>query len=120
MAQPIQVLTLQKVNLENFARRFMDDEGKMKGDLFSSHQTEVEKAFIDSGGKRIVLAQDVWGFSGWSGFMVAEFPDFESFQGLQKRAMELQYGRYFEQMRVPGVDMLKDFQAQENIKQAHK
>ena len=120
MAQPVQILTLQRTKLESFSQQFLDRDGKLKEDLAHAYQAETERAFVDNGGKRLLLASDVWGFSGWDVFVVNEFPDLESVRAFRERAHAQQYSRYFDQLTVPGIDRLKEFQAQEHLRRAHK
>jgi hypothetical protein len=119
MAQPILVLGLQRAKWESLSQGFLDKEGKPT-EAFRAHQVAVQSAFVESGGKRIVLASDEWGFSGWHQFLVNEFPSFESFQTLNQRLRELQYQRYFDFSYVPGIDRLKAFEDLEHIRKVRK
>ena len=119
MAQPILVLMLQRAKLESVSQRFRDKGGKPTEEL-RTFQAETQKAVVENGGKRIVLASDMWGFSGWDTFIVAEFPSIENWQKCFQRSQELQYSRYFDVMVVPGIDRLKSFEDQEHIRKVHK
>ena len=120
MAQPILILSLQRNNLEALSRQFADSDGRPKEKLFHAYQTETERAFVQNGGKRLILAADVWGFSGWDAFVVNRFPDLANFQAFREALRNQQYSRYFESLTVPGIDRLEWFEDREHIRRAHE
>ena len=110
MAQPIQVLSLQKVKAAWYEQS--EEERKAK-------QVKVEQAIIESGMKRIAICDTSWS-SEWDFYALSEFPSIEAYQKLQQRMWELEYNRDFETRAILGTDMLSRYQELEHLKPLHK